>query len=81
MTVDLNLGELKPIFIDVEKKRKKTFTRLLLLDVAAPIGLDGFYEGDITGGFLAVLSFLRAGGFVGMDLSFYFKNFSFAKRI
>ena len=65
----------------LRKKEKQTLTRLLLLDVAAPIGLDGFYEGDVTCGFLAVLIFLRPGGFVGMDLSFYFKNFSFAKRI
>tara|TARA_Y100000991_G_scaffold172985_1_gene134799 strand:- start:421 stop:621 length:201 start_codon:yes stop_codon:yes gene_type:complete len=65
----------------LRKNEKQTLKRLFLLGVGAPIGLDGFYEGDITGGFLAVLSFLRAGGFVGMDLSFYFKNFSFAKRI
>ena len=28
--------------------------------VGAPIGLDRFYEGDVTGGFLAILGFLVA---------------------
>ena len=31
-----------------------------LLGVGAPIGLDRFYEGDVTGGFLAILGFLVA---------------------
>ncbi len=39
---------------------KKALTRLFLLGVGAPIGLDRFYEGDVTGGFLAILGFLLA---------------------
>ncbi len=39
---------------------KKALTRLFLLGVGAPIGLDRFYEGDITGGFLAIVGFLLA---------------------
>ena len=31
---------------------------LSLLGVGAPIGLDRFYEGDVTGGFLAILGFV-----------------------
>jgi len=42
------------------KEEKKALTRLFLLGVGAPIGLDRFYEGDITGGFLAILGFLFA---------------------
>ena len=30
------------------------------MGVGAPIGLDRFYEGDVTGGFLAILGFLVA---------------------
>ena len=39
------------------KKEKKALTRLFLLGVGAPLGLDRFYEGDITGGFLAIIGF------------------------
>ncbi len=39
---------------------KKALTRLFLLGVGAPIGLDRFYEGDMTGGFLAIIGFLLA---------------------
>ena len=44
----------------LRKKEKQTLTRLFLLGVGAPIGLDRFYEGDVTGGFLAILGFLIA---------------------
>ena len=44
----------------LRKKEKQTLTRLFLLGVGAPIGLDRFYEGDITGGFLAILGFIVA---------------------
>ena len=44
----------------LRKKEKQTLTRLFLLGVCAPIGLDRFYEGDVTGGFLAILGFLVA---------------------
>ena len=44
----------------LRKKEKQTLTRLFLLGVGAPIGLDRFYEGDVTGGFLAILGFLLA---------------------
>jgi len=33
---------------------KKALTRLLLLAVGAPLALDRFYEGDVTGGILAI---------------------------
>tara|TARA_B100000927_G_C16276136_1_gene393565 strand:- start:20 stop:256 length:237 start_codon:yes stop_codon:yes gene_type:complete len=39
------------------RSEKKILTRLFLLGVGAPIGLDRFYEGDITGGFLAIIGF------------------------
>ena len=42
------------------KNEKKALTRLFLLGIGAPIGLDRFYEGDITGGFLAILGFILA---------------------
>ena len=42
------------------KTEKKILTRLFLLGVGAPIGLDRFYEGDVTGGFLAILGFTIA---------------------
>tara|TARA_B100000965_G_C19223968_1_gene597112 strand:- start:351 stop:578 length:228 start_codon:yes stop_codon:yes gene_type:complete len=42
------------------KSEKKALTRLFLLGVGAPIGLDRFYEGDVTGGFLAILGFVFA---------------------
>ena len=44
----------------LRKTEKKALTRLFLLGVGAPIGLDRFYEGDVTGGFLAILGFLLA---------------------
>ena len=44
----------------LKKKEKKALTRLFLRGVGAPIGLDRFYEGDVTGGFLAILGFLFA---------------------
>ena len=44
----------------LKKTEKKVLTRLFLLGVGAPLGLDRFYEGDITGGFLAILGFLLA---------------------
>ena len=43
-----------------KKTEKKVLTRLFLLGLGAPLGLDRFYEGDITGGFLAILGFLLA---------------------
>ena len=43
-----------------KKTEKKILTRLFLLGVGAPLGLDRFYEGDITGGFLAILGFSLA---------------------
>ena len=48
------------ILFMLRKKEKQTLTRLFLLGVGAPIGLDRFYEGDVTGGFLAILGFLVA---------------------
>ena len=42
----------------LRKKEKKALTRLFLLGVGAPIGLDRFYEGDVTVGFLAILGLL-----------------------
>ena len=62
MTVDLKLEGQNPLFIlfMLRKKEKQTLTRLFLLGVGAPIGLDRFYEGDVTGGFLAILGFLVA---------------------
>ena len=48
------------ILFMLRKKEKQTLTRLFLLGVGAPIGLDRFYEGDVTGGFLAILGFLLA---------------------
>ncbi len=42
----------------LRKAEKQALTRLFLLGVGAPIGLDRFYEGDVTGGFLAILGFL-----------------------
>tara|TARA_Y100001978_G_scaffold129515_1_gene115736 strand:- start:144 stop:371 length:228 start_codon:yes stop_codon:yes gene_type:complete len=44
----------------LRKKEKKALTRLFLLGIGAPIGLDRFYEGDVTGGFLAILGFILA---------------------
>ena len=44
----------------LRKAEKEALTRLFLLGVGAPIGLDRFYEGDVTGGFLAILGFLLA---------------------
>ena len=44
----------------LRRKEKQSLTWLFLLDVGAPIGLDRFYEEDITGGFLAILGFLIA---------------------
>ena len=44
----------------LRKKEKKALTRLFLLGIGAPIGLDRFYEGNITGGFLAILGFIVA---------------------
>ncbi|ABX08584.1 hypothetical protein [Prochlorococcus marinus] len=42
------------------KGEKAALTRLFLLGIGAPLGLDRFYEGDITGGFLAILGFTIA---------------------
>ena len=44
----------------LKKGEKKALTRLFLLGVGAPIGLDRFYEGDVTGGVLAILGFSLA---------------------
>ena len=44
----------------LRKKEKKALTRLFLLGIGAPIGLDRFYEGDVTGVFLAILGFILA---------------------
>ena len=52
--------ELLYLLLMLRKKEKQTLTRLFLLGVGAPIGLDRFYEGDTTGGFLAILGFLIA---------------------
>ena len=41
----------------LKKTEKKALTRLFLLGVGAPIGLDRFYEGDVTGGCLAIIGF------------------------
>ena len=56
------IGAIKPYFLlfMLRKKEKQTLSRLFLLGVGAPIGLDRFYEGDVTGGFLAILGFLAA---------------------
>ena len=42
------------------KSEKKALVRLFLLGVGAPIGLDRFYDGDVTGGFLAIVGFVLA---------------------
>ncbi len=44
----------------MRKEEKKALTRLFLLGVGAPLGLDRFYEGDFTGGFLAIIGFILA---------------------
>jgi len=44
----------------LRKKEKQALTRLFLLGIGAPIGLNRFYEGDLTGGFLVILGFLAA---------------------
>ena len=44
----------------LRKNEKKALTRLFLLGIGAPIGLDRFHEGDVTGGFLAILGFVVA---------------------
>tara|TARA_A100001035_G_scaffold245330_1_gene213566 strand:+ start:312 stop:539 length:228 start_codon:yes stop_codon:yes gene_type:complete len=44
----------------LRKKEKQTLTRFFLLGVGAPIGLDRFYEGDVTAGFLAIIGFFAA---------------------
>tara|TARA_B100000886_G_scaffold282246_1_gene206459 strand:+ start:1271 stop:1501 length:231 start_codon:yes stop_codon:yes gene_type:complete len=63
----------------LRKKEKQTLTRLFLLSVGAPIGLDRFSEGDIAGGFQAVLGFFVAlitlVGLLLRILPFISKNF------
>ena len=44
----------------LRKNEKKALTRLFLLGIWAPLGLDRFYEGDVTGGFLAIIGFIIA---------------------
>ena len=44
----------------LRKSEKRALTRLFLLGVGAPIGLDRFYEGDVTGGLLAIFGFVIA---------------------
>tara|TARA_Y100001968_G_C19266475_1_gene671955 strand:- start:444 stop:671 length:228 start_codon:yes stop_codon:yes gene_type:complete len=44
----------------LRRTEKKALTRLFLLGVGAPIGLDRFYEGDVSGGILAILGFVLA---------------------
>ncbi len=44
----------------LRKAEKRALTRLFLLGIGAPIGLDRFYEGDVTGGILAILGFVLA---------------------
>ena len=65
----------------LRKKEKQTLTRLFLLSIFAPIGLDRFYEGDVTGGFLAILGFLAAVrtvvGFLVWIFPFVSKTFRF----
>jgi TM2 domain-containing membrane protein YozV len=39
----------------LQNYEKKALTRLFLLCVGAPLALDRFYEGDVTGGILAIL--------------------------
>jgi TM2 domain-containing membrane protein YozV len=39
----------------LKPKEKQAITRLALLFIGAPLALDRFYEGDITGGILAIL--------------------------
>lgn len=39
----------------LQNYEKKALTRLFLLCVGAPFALDRFYEGDVTGGILAIL--------------------------
>ena len=59
--IDLNLRGKNYFFIILlRKKEKQTLTRLFLLGIGAPIGLDRFYEGDVTGGFLAIIGFFAA---------------------
>jgi TM2 domain-containing membrane protein YozV len=39
----------------LKPKEKQALTRLVLLFIGAPLALDRFYEGDITGGILAII--------------------------
>ena len=55
------LRGINPYYLFILRKNEtQIVTRLFLLGVGAPIGLDRFYEGDVTGGFLAILGFLVA---------------------
>ena len=44
----------------LRKEEKQSLTKLFLFGIGAPIGLDRFYEGNITGGFLAIFGFFVA---------------------
>ena len=44
----------------LRKKEKQTLTKLFLLGIGAPIGLNRFYEEDITAGFQAISVFFVA---------------------
>ena len=44
----------------LRKKEKQTLTKLFLLGIGAPIGLNRFYEEDITAGFQAISFFFVA---------------------
>jgi len=46
--------------LTLRKKEKQTLTKLFLLGIGAPIGLNRFYEEDITAGFQAISVFFVA---------------------
>ena len=68
----------------LRKNEKKALTRLFLLGVGAPIGLDRFYEGDVTGGFLALIGFIIAAitlvGLIIWIIPFISKTFRLLKE-
>ena len=45
---------------NARKTERKALTRLFLLEVGTPIGLERFHEGDVTGGLLAIPRFVIA---------------------
>ena len=44
----------------LKKQEKNAVTRSVFLAIGWGLGLDRFYEGDVTGGFLAIIGFVVA---------------------